>query len=97
MKQPTCLDPSSTKVIKIPPPSLPDSATSESTPATISESTPATISESNPATTSESNPATTSESNPATTSESNPVPEEQKQSPQPLSDQETESVPKDAG
>ena len=73
MKQPTCLDPSSTKVIKIPPPSLPDSATSEST------------------------PATTSESNPATTSESNPVPEEQKQSPQPLSDQETESVPKDAG
>ena len=81
MKQPTCLDPSSTKVIKIPPPSLPDSATSESTPATISES----------------NPATTSESNPATTSESNPVPEEQKQSPQPLSDQETESVPKDAG
>ena len=81
MKQPTCLDHSSTKVIKIPPPSLPDSATSESTPATISES----------------NPATTSESNPATTSESNPVPEEQKQSPQPLSDQETESVPKDAG
>ena len=40
MKQPTCLDPSSTKVIKIPPPSLPDSATSESTPAT-SESNPA--------------------------------------------------------
>ena len=73
MKQPTCLDPSSTKVIKIPPPSLPDTATSEST------------------------PATTSESNPATTSESNPVPEKQKQSPQPLSDQETESVPKDAG
>ena len=70
MKQPTCLDPRSTKVI---PPSLPDSATSESTPATISES------------------------NPATTSESNPVPEEQKQSPQPLSDQETESVPKGAG
>ena len=81
MKQPTCLDPSSTKVIKIPPPSLPDSATSESTPAT----------------TSESNLATTSESNPATTSESNPAPEEQKRSPQPLSDQETESVPKDAG
>lgn len=65
MKQPTCLDPSTTKVIKIPPPSLPDSATSESTPAT--------------------------------TSESNPAPEEQKQSPQPLSHQETENVPKDAG
>ena len=81
MKQPTCLDPSSTKVIKIPPPSLPDSATSESTPAA----------------TSESNPAATSESNPAATSESNPAPEEQKQSPQPLSDQETENVPKDAG
>ena len=73
MKQPTCLDPSSTKVIKIPSPSLPDTATSEST------------------------PATTSESNPATTSESNPAPEERKQSPQPLSDQETESVRKDAG
>lgn len=73
MKQPTCLDPSTTKVIKIPPPSLPDSATSEST------------------------PATTSESNPATTSESNPAPEEQKQPPQPLSHQETENVPKDAG
>ena len=89
MKQPTCLDPSSTTVIKIPPPSLPDSATSESTPATTSES--------NPAATSESNPAATSESNPAATSESNPAPEEQKQSPQPLSDQETENVPKDAG
>ena len=89
MKQPTCLDPSSTKVIKIPPPSLPDSATSESTPAATSES--------NPAATSESNPAATSESNPAATSESNPAPEEQKQSPQPLSDQETESAPKDAG
>lgn len=69
MKQPTCLDPSSTNAenspIKILPPLMPDSGTTESTPATASES--------------------------------NPAPEEQKRSPQPLSDQETENVSSDTG
>lgn len=45
MKQPTCLDPSSTKAenspIKILPPLMPDSGTTESTPATASEPNPA--------------------------------------------------------
>ena len=69
MKQPTCLDPSSTKAenspIKILPPLMPDSGTTASTPATASEP--------------------------------NPAPEEQKRSPQPLSDQETENVSSNAG
>lgn len=39
----------------------------------------------------------TTESTPATASEPNPAPEEQKRSPQPLSDQETENVSSNAG
>ena len=67
MKQPTCLDPSSTKAenSQILPPLMPDSGTTESTPVTASES--------------------------------NQAPEEQKRSPQPLSDQETGNVSSDAG